>query len=56
MNSSHEQLLDAYRLMKSIREFEERMRRENQAGTVPGFVRLPSPEKIKGAIQAAVNG
>ena len=33
-------LLDAYRRMRSIREFEERMRREVQAGTVPGFVHL----------------
>ena len=29
-------LLDAYRRMRAIREFEERMRREVQAGTVPG--------------------
>lgn len=33
-------LLDAYRRMRGIREFEERMRREVQAGTVPGFVHL----------------
>ena len=33
-------LLDAYRRMRAIREFEERMRREVQAGTVPGFVHL----------------
>ncbi len=33
-------LLDAYRRMRSIREFEETMRREVQAGTVPGFVHL----------------
>jgi pyruvate dehydrogenase E1 component alpha subunit len=33
-------LLDAYRRMRSIREFDERMRREVQAGTVPGFVHL----------------
>jgi len=37
---SREQLLDAYRRMRSIREFEERMRREVQAGSVPGFVHL----------------
>ena len=33
-------LLEAYRRMRAIREFEERMRREVQAGTVPGFVHL----------------
>lgn len=33
-------LLDAYRRMRAIREFEETMRREVQAGTVPGFVHL----------------
>ncbi len=33
-------LLDAYRRMRAIREFEERMRREVQMGTVPGFVHL----------------
>ncbi|MGI9247358.1 MAG: thiamine pyrophosphate-dependent dehydrogenase E1 component subunit alpha [Steroidobacteraceae bacterium] len=33
-------LLEAYRRMRAIREFEESMRREVQAGTVPGFVHL----------------
>jgi pyruvate dehydrogenase E1 component alpha subunit len=33
-------LLEAYRRMRAIREFEERMRREVQMGTVPGFVHL----------------
>ena len=33
-------LLEAYRRMRAIREFEERMRREVQLGTVPGFVHL----------------
>src|SRR5690348_12528170 len=33
-------LLDAYRRMRAIREFEERMRLEVQAGSVPGFVHL----------------
>ena len=37
---THERLLEAYRRMRAIREFEERMRREVQAGTVPGFVHL----------------
>lgn len=33
-------LLDAYRGMKSIREFEMRLRRENEAGQLPGFIHL----------------
>lgn len=33
-------LLEAYRRMRAIREFDDRMRRENAAGTVPGFVHL----------------
>jgi acetoin:2,6-dichlorophenolindophenol oxidoreductase subunit alpha len=33
-------LLEAYRRMRAIREFEERMRLEVQAGSVPGFVHL----------------
>ncbi len=33
-------LLEAYRLMKTIREFEMRMRSENEAGQVPGFIHL----------------
>jgi pyruvate dehydrogenase E1 component alpha subunit len=33
-------LLEAYWRMRAIREFEERMRREVQMGTVPGFVHL----------------
>ncbi len=33
-------LLDAYRRLKTIREFEMRMRLENEAGQVPGFIHL----------------
>ncbi len=33
-------LLDAYRRMKSIREFEERIHIENTTGEIPGFVHL----------------
>ncbi|HEU4531797.1 MAG TPA: thiamine pyrophosphate-dependent dehydrogenase E1 component subunit alpha [Steroidobacteraceae bacterium] len=40
MTIERETLLEAYRRMRAIREFEERMRREVQAGTVPGFVHL----------------
>ena len=34
------QLLDAYARMKTIREFEERIHRENTTGDIPGFVHL----------------
>ena len=30
----------AYRLMKTIREFEERMRSEYQQGKLPGFIHI----------------
>jgi len=33
-------LLDAYRRLKTIREFEMRMRLENEAGQLPGFIHL----------------
>jgi pyruvate dehydrogenase E1 component alpha subunit len=33
-------LLDAYRRLKTIREFEMRLRLENEAGQVPGFIHL----------------
>ena len=37
---SPEKLADAYRLMKTIREFEERMRSEYQQGKLPGFIHI----------------
>ena len=37
---SPEKLADAYRLMKTIREFEERMRSEYQQGKLPGFIHM----------------
>ena len=40
MNLDRNTLLDAYRRLKTIREFEMRMRRENEAGQVPGFIHL----------------
>jgi len=40
MNISHDVLLKAYRTMKTIREFESRIAREFEAGTVPGFTHL----------------
>ena len=40
MDISHDVLLKAYRTMKTIREFESRVAREFEAGTVPGFTHL----------------
>ncbi len=40
MNLDKKTLLDAYRRLKTIREFELRMRLENEAGQVPGFLHL----------------
>jgi pyruvate dehydrogenase E1 component alpha subunit len=40
VNLDRNTLLDAYRRLKTIREFEMRMKRENDAGQVPGFIHL----------------
>ena len=40
MNLDKSTLLEAYRQLKTIREFEMRMRLENEAGHVPGFIHL----------------
>jgi len=40
MEYTKEELVKAYRLMKSIREFEERMRSEYQQGKLPGFIHI----------------
>jgi len=40
MNLNTEQLLRAYRRMKTIREFEERLNLEIQKGEIPGFTHL----------------
>ena len=40
MEHSKEDLLKAYRTMKTIREFEARIAKEFEAGTVPGFTHL----------------
>ncbi len=42
---SKEQLLDAYRTMKTIREFEERVHTEFATGEIPGFVHLYAGEE-----------
>jgi acetoin:2,6-dichlorophenolindophenol oxidoreductase subunit alpha len=48
-----EQLLEAYRVMRTIREFEERLHREFATGEIPGFVHLYAGEE---AIAAGVIG
>src|SRR5215212_3308165 len=42
---SKEQLLDAYRMMRTIREFEERLHTEFATGDIPGFVHLYAGEE-----------
>lgn len=42
---SHEKLLQAYRTMRTIREFEERIHVENTTGDIPGFVHLYAGEE-----------
>ena len=45
MNLSREDLLEAYRRMKTIREFEERVHVEFAKGGIPGFVHLYAGEE-----------
>ena len=42
---SRPRLLQAYRTMRTIREFEERLHREFAAGEIPGFVHLYAGEE-----------
>ena len=42
---SKEQLLEAYRIMRTIREFEERLHTEFATGEIPGFVHLYAGEE-----------
>ncbi|MBN2792970.1 MAG: thiamine pyrophosphate-dependent dehydrogenase E1 component subunit alpha [Desulfuromonadales bacterium] len=44
-NMSREGLLNAYRKMRQIREFEERLHKEFATGEIPGFVHLYSGEE-----------
>jgi acetoin:2,6-dichlorophenolindophenol oxidoreductase subunit alpha len=48
---TREQLLEAYRVMRTIREFEERLHTEFATGDIPGFVHLYAGEE---AIAAGV--
>ena len=45
---SRDDLLDAYRRMRTIREFEERVHDEFSAGNIPGFVHLYAGEEASG--------
>ena len=45
---SKDQLLRAYRMMKTIREFEERVHVEFATGDLPGFVHLYAGEEASG--------
>jgi acetoin:2,6-dichlorophenolindophenol oxidoreductase subunit alpha len=45
---SRDDLLDAYRRMRLIREFEERVHDEFSAGNIPGFVHLYAGEEASG--------
>ncbi|MFP3272614.1 MAG: thiamine pyrophosphate-dependent enzyme, partial [Paraburkholderia sp.] len=42
---SKEKLLEAYRMMRTIREFEERLHVEFATGEIPGFVHLYAGEE-----------
>ena len=44
-----EQLLDAYRIMRTIRDFEERVHDEFAGGDIPGFVHLYAGEEASAA-------
>ncbi len=45
MQLNHELALQAYRIMRRIREFEERIHIEFQTGDIPGFVHLYAGEE-----------
>lgn len=52
-----EQLLDAYRTMRTIRDFEERLHTEFVTGEIPGFVHLYAGEEaIAAGIMAHLDG
>lgn len=54
---SKEQLLDAYRTMRTIREFEERLHTEFATGEIPGFVHLYAGEEaIAAGVMAHLDG
>ena len=46
---TQDQLLTAYRIMRTIREFEERVHKEFATGEIPGFVHLYAGEEASAA-------
>ncbi|CAM0679785.1 Acetoin dehydrogenase E1 component alpha-subunit [Acinetobacter baumannii] len=46
MQLTEEQLLAAYKRMRDIREFEDRLHEENTNGDIPGFIHLYSGEAL----------
>ncbi len=46
MQLTEEQLLAAYKRMRDIREFEDRLHEENTNGDIPGFIHLYSGEEL----------
>ena len=50
-----EQLLEGYRMMRTIREFEERVHKEFATGEIPGFVHLYAGEEASPAGVIALN-
>src|SRR5215469_10331785 len=51
---TREQLLNAYRMMRTIREFEERVHAEFATGEIPGFVHLYAGEEAS-AVGVCIN-
>lgn len=49
MQLSREELLESYRVMRTIRDFEERVHEEFSGGSIPGFVHLYSGEEASAA-------
>ncbi|HEX6114779.1 MAG TPA: thiamine pyrophosphate-dependent enzyme, partial [Geminicoccaceae bacterium] len=48
MQLSREELLKAYRQMRTIRQFEDAVHEEFSAGNIPGFVHLYAGEEASG--------
>ncbi len=52
MELNTQQLLKAYRKMREIREFEERLHTENTSGDIPGFIHLYTGEELSPSVSA----
>lgn len=49
MQLSRDELIESYRVMRTIRDFEERVHEEFSSGSIPGFVHLYSGEEASAA-------